>query len=90
VTKLNARGQIPIFSSINSWNETLSQNTCPQNEAQVTAQLADGRYVTGCIGHPCHYLCHYDRCLLFAIERAHSLASHLDLFVVRGLQNKPT
>jgi hypothetical protein len=38
--ELNANGQVPIFSSINKWNSTPSQASCPRNEQQVTQEMA--------------------------------------------------
>ena len=52
-TRLNARGQIPIFSSINKWNATPSQGSCPRNEQQVTQEMAGlsfGRFYEGWSG----------------------------------------
>eukprot|EP00040_Diaphanoeca_grandis_P044010 m.11044 g.11044 ORF g.11044 m.11044 type:complete len:492 (-) comp8613_c0_seq2:135-1610(-) len=52
-TSFNARGQIPIFSSINSWNETSSQHSCTTSEKQLTQELAGlsyGRFYEGWSG----------------------------------------
>lgn len=48
-TALNGRGQIPIFSSLNRWNES----GCPFNEQHVATQLAGlshGRFYEGWSG----------------------------------------
>jgi hypothetical protein len=42
--QLNSRGQVPIFSSVNKWNGTASQGSCPRNERQVTEELAGLKY----------------------------------------------
>ena len=52
-TRLNARGQVPIFSSVNEWNATPSQGSCPRNERQVTQEMAGlshGRFYEGWSG----------------------------------------
>ena len=51
--KLNSNGQVPIFSSINRWNSTPSQQSCPRNEQQVTREMAGlsyGRFYEGWSG----------------------------------------
>ena len=48
--ELNSRGQVPIFSSINTWTGTASQGSCPRNERQVTEEMAGlsyGRFYEG-------------------------------------------
>ena len=37
-------GQVPIFSSINTWNGAASQGSCPRNERQVTDEMAGLAY----------------------------------------------
>lgn len=51
--QLNAHGQVPIFSSINQWNSTRSQGSCPRSERQVTQEMAGlsyGRFYEGWSG----------------------------------------
>lgn len=51
ITKLNARGQIPIFNSNNDWNRTSAppgsrprygESNCPRSESEVHAELGPG------------------------------------------------